>query len=779
MKIRIGEGELKLLGNGQIEELSFRDGSIFPKGQFSWLIRAFRDGKEVGIRLVDREKERILYHWEKTEEPLVMQVTEKETYTVFTVLECPDSFDFLEIGPIVTSLNEVVGDVIGVVQGGMVAIGIQALNVKTLAGFPYELKDQVIHRKETPTSELTVSSLDFSMAAAYDMPFGSVLQLYCENRRRDRIKTVCYAENCIPAPKLERDDADIKGCSFALFACEKEAALAVIGEIEMGEGLPHPMLVGEWLKTSRKAVCSYMISEFGVDNIDKMLAYAKKGGFSYLYHPEPFDTWGHFELRKDQFPQGDTSLKECVEKAEAQGVKTGLHTLTNFTRTNDSYVTPIPDKRLKAMVPVKLLEEISAEETELRIDELKGFAYAATLNSFRIGDELLQYQECKPDQEKGILLTGCTRGAFGTTAAGHPKGAEVYKLTDYPYQTLFPDIDLQDEFSDRIAELFNKTGLNQISFDGQEGCEWTGEGEYAVNRFAMRCYEQFDHLVLNDASRLHHFLWYMNTRMNWGEPWGKSMRTGQVEGRIKNQKFFEKNLFPKMLGWFLIRKANRRFEASTLMDIEWALSEAAGFDAGFSMSISENVLDSLGNIDILLEAIKNWERLRFENRFPDELKEELRKPETEWHLKKVDDHHFELYPMAVSQPFVCDLLEMQPGQPGGADWYFENCFEEQPLKFQMRVEGYGFIEKVQFYTKKGLIKFDATVKGGQYLLFDGEEAWVTDRNFNRQGKAEYAGSCPLVKGKDSFSFGCTFGGEEGPEVSVQVITQGEAYHIMR
>ena len=39
------------------------------------------------------------------------------------------------------------------------------------SGFPCELKDQVIHRKETPTSELTVSSLDFSMAAAYDMPY--------------------------------------------------------------------------------------------------------------------------------------------------------------------------------------------------------------------------------------------------------------------------------------------------------------------------------------------------------------------------------------------------------------------------------------------------------------------------------------------------------------------------------------------------------------------------------------------------------------------------------
>lgn len=70
-----------------------------------------------------------------------------------------------------TSLNEVVGDVIGVIQGGMAAIGIQALNVKTLSGFPHELKDQVIYRKETPTSELTVSALDFSMAASLRYAF--------------------------------------------------------------------------------------------------------------------------------------------------------------------------------------------------------------------------------------------------------------------------------------------------------------------------------------------------------------------------------------------------------------------------------------------------------------------------------------------------------------------------------------------------------------------------------------------------------------------------------
>ena len=71
------------------------------------------------------------------------------------------------------------------------------------------------------------------------------------------------------------------------------------------------------------------------------------------------------------------------------------------------------------------------------------------------------------------------------------------------------------------------------------------------------------------------------------------------------------------------------------MDMEWALSEAAGFDAGFALSASENTLDGLGSTREILEAIKNWERLRMENCFPEALKEELRKPETEWHLEAV------------------------------------------------------------------------------------------------------------------------------------------------
>lgn len=98
-------------------------------------------------------------------------------------------------------------------------------------------------------------------------------------------------------------------------------------------------------------------------------------------------------------------------------------------------------------------------------------------------------------------------------------------------------MEFQDAFADRLSEIFNNTGLSQISFDGLEGCTYTGQGEYATSRFVSRFYQTLKNPVINDASRLNHNLWHIHTRMNWGEPWGESMRTGQVENRIKNQEF--------------------------------------------------------------------------------------------------------------------------------------------------------------------------------------------------------------------------------------------------
>ncbi len=273
----------------------------------------------------------------------------------------------------------------------------------------------------------------------------------------------------------------------------------------------------------------------------------------------------------------------------------------------------------------------------------------------------------------------------------------------------------------------------------------------------------------------------MATRMNWGEPWGEAMRTGQVESRIKNQDFFWRNLFPRMLGWFLIRLSERKFECSTLEDLEWALSESAGFDAGYGMTIRVGTLKKHGQIDMLLEAMKNWDALRLSDSFTDEQKQRLRDPATEWHLEKTDDagETFLLYPMMISKPFVCDLSEMQPGQSGGADWSVSNEYEGK-FAFRLRVEGGGAIKNPVFITPTGRISFECTVEDSQYLLysFDGE-AQVTDKNYNLLEKAAVTGDASLLAGINAVSFSCAHDGSDPPEVTVKWMTRGAPETIAR
>ena len=709
---------------------------------------------------------------------LEMSFREKGGYAVFTVDSITDEGDALVFGPYFTSLAEVIGDIIGVVQGGKWAVGVQSLNPKTIAGYPEEYADVISeYVGEGPVSEISVAPMQYINSAAFAAHCGgtpcSLMQLYCENRRRIRTRTIMNFRNITVQPMAEQPDAHIPGASFAMFCCPREKALERIGEIEVAEGLPHPMIKGKWGKITRESMRSYLIAEFRPDNFEDLLKWTKMAGFEVLYHPEPFLDWGHFNLRPEQFPKGDDSLADYCARAEKEGLRLGLHTLTSFTKTNDAYVSPDPDPRLAVLGSSVLTAGISADAEEIPVADTAVFETLTTLQTARIGQELIQYVEAKDGK-----LIGCQRGLWGTPVSAHEDGATVSLLCDYPYRVYFPNIELQAEYSKRLGELFAKTGMVQISFDGLEGCASTGEGDYAIHRFCLDCWDRWGRTdIINDASRLHHNLWHMNTRMNWGEPWGAKMREGMIEYRIKNQDFYRRNLFPRMLGWFLLRKADRKFEATPPEDMEWMLSMAAGFDSGFALSTSSEALSANGCTEELLTLIRNWEELRLSNAIPEELRESLRDPKTEWHLEKNDENTFLLYPLFMSKPYVCDLLELQPGQPGGADWVLDNPYAEQEYEFRMRVVGYGEIHNPSLYTSKGILKFPCTVKGGQYLWYRNGKAVITDRNYRVLEEVKAVGKGIVEKGQHPFSFGCEFSGEEGPEVTVRVFTKGEPTEI--
>lgn len=562
----------------------------------------------------------------------------RQTHLTFELIDIShDDVDLVIWGPYPTSISKSIGETVGVARGETYALGVQALNPKTLGGYPWNDNDcmpQIDIFENGDYSDLSEKGkryVLYRVEAAKPDTFGSTLQAYCRNRYPDRIVSNWgFDDFLVPA----YDDGGVTGSKIALFGCAVDNTLDVIGQIEVEEGLPHPMIDGKWGKKSATANASYLILDFREEDIDKALDYTKKAGLQYLYHSGPFRTWGHFELN-DQFPHGREGLARCVDKAAKLGVHLGVHVLSNFITTNDPYVTPMPDKRLAIVNYSYLTREINTSENDIPVASPSPFNELQNnnLRTVRIGNELIQYEKVS-DKEPWLLLN-CTRGAFGTEASSHGKGDTVALLADHGYMVFLSDADLTQEIAINIAELFNATGLRQISFDGLEGNRSTGMGNYGEILMTTTWYDYLSDEIkshyIADASRTSHYFWHIYSRMNWGEPWYAGFRESQTEYRFKNQAYFERNLMPGMLGWFQFR------ENTSPEDIEWMLAKAAGYNAGFGFVSSYDTFEKNGATDEILALISTWENARLNGEFSDSIRALLRDQSKEFHLEKNAD----------------------------------------------------------------------------------------------------------------------------------------------
>lgn len=561
-------------------------------------------------------------------------------------------------GPYPTTIGDIIGEVVGVARDPEFAIGIQALNPKTLGGVLGEENDiEPGGGHDDPGKYADLSSgLNkdqlYRGNTAWPTAFGSVLQAFCRDRSEDRIVSN-WGHDRYLAPAFR--DGGVIGSKIALFACPAPQALATIGQIEVAEGLPHPMLNGIWGKLAPDANASYLIMDFSESTIDQAIDATQRAGLSSLYHSGPFETWGHFKLKPRQFPHGWDGLRICSDKARAAGITLGFHTLSNFITPNDPYVTPKPDSRLARIGASPLAAEVDATTKDILVENPEYFQKKTALNTVVIGDELVRYEAVSAAAPWRLL--GCQRGAWGTQPAAHQRGAAVGKLMDHDYKVFLTNAELSMEMAGTIAKLCNHADVRKISMDGLEGNWSTGHGQYGRVLFAKAWYDalapELRGGVRNDASNPAHFNWHINTYYNWGEPWYGGFRQSQTLYRFKNQMFYERNLLPRMLGWFSLQ-AN-----TSLADTEWLLAHAAGYNAGFALATSP---EYTGNqvaaaaptgrnkeMAAILEAIKQWETARLAGAFPTAVRTRLRDSGTEFHLEAAGKSQWNLYPVENGQ----------------------------------------------------------------------------------------------------------------------------------
>lgn len=683
-------------------------------------------------------------------------------------------------GPYPTTIRESIGETVGVVRGEGFAMGIQALNPRTLGGYPWNENDampQLDIFESGDYSDLKEEGkrhVLYRVEAAKPDSFGSTLQAYVRNRNEARVIPNWGVERYV-APPFE--DGGIVGSAVALFGCPEEDALSVLGAIEIAEGLPHPTIDGVWGKEARSASAAYLILPFGESTLDRALDVTLQAGLRYLYHPEPFATWGHFPLN-DDFPGGVPGLRRAVERAAERGVMLGVHTLSNFITTDDAYVTPVPDSRLARVGSTVLAADVSPKASEIVLESPDFFDQLESdnLRAAVLGDEIVRYGAVSETPPWTLLEV--RRGAFGTRPGPHRAGDSIGKLVDHAYQVFLTDPDLTVEVARNLGTLFNGTGLRQISFDGLEGNRSTGMGNYGEILLTSTWYETLSPEIrshfIADASRTSHYFWHIYTRMNWGEPWYAGFRESQTEYRLKNQAYFRRNLMPGMLGWF------RMSPETSVEDIEWMLARSAAFDAGYGFVTSFEALEENGRTDEILRLLGRWEEARMADAFSPAQKMRMESITNEFHLEESGESGWTLQEIHTSVHRFGNR-ERQPGEPALRAFDFENPDNGQPLGFILTVVGGTATDIRLEIDGKPALAVPGALREGEALTYEGgERAAVYSRQWQRLRTVTVDPDALRVSpGSHELGVDARLGGGEGAELKVEIRLRGPEETVSR
>lgn len=463
----------------------------------------------------------------------------------------------------------------------------------------------------------------------------------------------------------------------------------------------------------------------------------------------------------------DTSFLQ--EKCRQAGLDLGISVLANRIPTNSRLVSPKPSPHLLKQGTLQLQSSIDDNQIEIAVYLSPLFDQPQNINVIQIDDELIVYRTTEASTFFH-LLHHCKRGAFGTKATSHAKNAVVYKLWDTPERALLPDLEVQNQMAQAEAKRWAKTNSPLLIFNDLKSYALNELGDEAIGLF-LDTMHKYNPGKLLQADLLTPSSKQYLSRVNENQYWNESMRTKIIETLTEKQVFYHENQMPWMIGNFNIHLADKNRKATSMEELEWFLSKAAAFDAGFGLDFSAEAMRKHGLTNIMLNTIKIWETLRLSQAFSDDIKETLKDPYCDWHIKRDKDSTFLLYPQHNSRRYYCNLYNDQ--------WEWNSPYTSR-FALCITVEGKGSISNPVVRTLNGILEFPCTIKAGQYLIYDFEgNVCITDFNYNKIANVYALGESFLDEGISEVTFSCEVKMEERkkPEVNVRYYTHGHAKEL--
>ena len=462
----------------------------------------------------------------------------------------------------------------------------------------------------------------------------------------------------------------------------------------------------------------YIIADFKEGDLGTMLELCNKGGFGVLIQKMPFSICGHYTWNDAFAPEGSSSAIRMVATAEEAGVRLGVLVQKNAISDDDSFFSKENFKQFRKEAKINLFGEHDANEITIVLYHDDVFENASSLNLVMIDDEMVKYNTMEY-AGRLALLHDCSRGVYGTKAEFHSADAETYKILDLPGGLVVPEGELQERVQKCLDEKLQYFPLFLRKDDP--------------------CQERVD----------------VSMRLSLVERWE------QMPTPLSS------------LGWFLIQASEKRRASTTMQDLEWMLSKAAGFQAPYGLTVEPKALTQHGMLDEMLETTSRWNRLLGADAFTEQQRQMFRDPYLDWHLEQQDSIHYLLYQMNYSRRFRCDLQEIDTGLLCSETWTW-NADDEGRFGLQIKVEGEVEILNPMVNTTRGLAMFPCVIKPGQRLLYDfGETARVVDADYNTVSEVNIEGLAELDQGGNEVYFLCEVDPEttKRPVVTLRYITR--------
>lgn len=411
---------------------------------------------------------------------------------------------------------------------------------------------------------------------------------------------------------------------FAVVVSPRAELWDYVARCEQAAGMPSPRPGGVWNKHSPWIHRSYyFLTAFRESQFDEALAIARRGGFHTILIDQ--GSWcrgtGHFEVNRDNFPDGLDGLAHTMERFREAGFRVGLHFLAASIYPPDPYLTPVPDPRLVKGPAVALASDVDAAADFLPTAEAPadfpaedgGYEGAGTV--LQIGQELVQYSERSLTPPYGFR--GCRRGHLRTQAAPHQAGDSVTHLVRaYGYHMFDMDTTLLDEVATHFARVANACKVDMLYFDGSERLQ--GDHWYYNAKLHKAYYDKLENKdVLLQASSFSHYSWHLLARSASAD--GHGDLKGYLDERSPWFTSFSATGMPLDIGWYY------GYDPTATPDMfEYVLGTTIGYDASMSFQVSVNAARQHPFTGEILDLIRRYEQLRLSGRVDAAMKERLR-----------------------------------------------------------------------------------------------------------------------------------------------------------